>query len=51
MDEDVPEGMRGLNFKGSSDIIMMHDHANINGFFVPMIEKLLKKGIKFQGFI
>ena len=51
MDEDVPEGMRGLNFKGSSDIMMMHDHANINGFFVPMIEKLLKKGIKFQGFI
>jgi peptidoglycan/xylan/chitin deacetylase (PgdA/CDA1 family) len=50
MDENVPEGMRGLNFKGSADIIMMHDHANIKEFFVPMIEKLLKKGIKFETF-
>ena len=50
MDENVPECMRGLNFKGSTDIIMMHDHANIKNFFVPMIEKLLKKGIKFEEF-
>ena len=51
MDENVPEGMRGLNFKGSSDIIMMHDDPRIKDIFIPMIEKLLKKGIKFQNFI
>lgn len=48
MDEDVPEGMRGLNFKASSDIIMMHDHEEIKDFFIPMIEKLLRKGVRFE---
>lgn len=50
MDENVPEGGRGLNFKESADIIMMHDHSNIKEMFVPMIEKLIKKGVKFGNF-
>jgi peptidoglycan/xylan/chitin deacetylase (PgdA/CDA1 family) len=48
MEEDKPEEMRGLNFEGSSDIIMMHDDVRIKELFIPLIEKLLEKGIKFK---
>lgn len=51
MDENNPEGMRGLNFVGSSDIIMMHDHDSIKDFFIPMINKLIQKNVKFGKFI
>jgi len=47
MDEDMPEGCRGINFAGSNDIIMVHDHALTTSMFVPIIEKLLSKGIRF----
>lgn len=47
MDEDVPEGERGLNYPSSDDIILMHDMEGIERFFVPMIEKLLTKGLSF----
>ncbi|MEJ6951624.1 polysaccharide deacetylase family protein [Natronospora cellulosivora (SeqCode)] len=48
MDEDVPEGHRGLNYKGSSDIILVHDDPRIKDFFQPMIEHLLEKGVSFK---
>ena len=48
MDEDVPEGWRGLNYPDSNDIIMVHDIEEISYAFKPMIEKMLSKGIKFE---
>ena len=48
MDENVPEGRRGLNFDKTNDIIMMHDDPKIKVMFQPLIEKFLDKGIKFE---
>jgi peptidoglycan/xylan/chitin deacetylase (PgdA/CDA1 family) len=48
MDEDVPEGGRGLNFPGSSDIVLMHDHARTTPLFEPIVQRLLEKGLSFQ---
>lgn len=48
MDENVPEGGRGLNHPRSNEIIMMHDFEQTAKMFVPMIEKLLAKGLKFK---
>ena len=48
MDENVPEGRRGLNFEGSNDIIMMHDDSRIKDLFKPLIERFLNKGITFE---
>jgi len=47
MNENVPEGCRGLNFKGSNEIIMMHDDPRIKEMFIPMINKLKSK-VKFK---
>ena len=47
MDENEPEGRRGLNYPYSNEIIMMHDIPSISSCFNPMIERLLEKGIKF----
>jgi peptidoglycan/xylan/chitin deacetylase (PgdA/CDA1 family) len=48
MEEDDPEGCRGLNYKGSNEIIMMHDFTGTAHMFKPMIEHLLAKGIVFK---
>ncbi|MFH1588968.1 MAG: polysaccharide deacetylase family protein [archaeon] len=48
MDENIPEGRRGLNFEQSSDIIMMHDDPRIKEMFKPLIERFLEKGIQFK---
>ncbi|MHA1586081.1 MAG: polysaccharide deacetylase family protein [Candidatus Heimdallarchaeota archaeon] len=48
MDEDVPEGCRGLNYRGSNDIILVHDYPGIEDIFVPLIRAFLKKGIYFK---
>jgi len=48
MDEDVPEGGRGLNFAGSNEIILLHDLPETAHMFVPIIEKLLEKELKFE---
>ena len=48
MDEDVPEEGRGLNFAGSNEIILLHDLSETAHMFVPIIEKLLDKGLKFE---
>jgi peptidoglycan/xylan/chitin deacetylase (PgdA/CDA1 family) len=48
VDEDVPEGERGLNFLGSNDIILIHDFVETADMFVPIMEKIISKGMKFE---
>ncbi|MBD3191854.1 MAG: polysaccharide deacetylase family protein [Candidatus Heimdallarchaeota archaeon] len=48
MDENEPEGCRGLNFKDSNDIILLHDYPGIEDIFIPLIDALLAKGIRFE---
>lgn len=48
MEEDVPEGCRGLNYAGSNEIIMMHDFEETKEMFIPIIEKMIKKGLRFK---
>lgn len=46
MDEDVPEGCRGLNYDGSNEIVMMHAFISLDAFEA-IVEKMLSKGLKF----
>lgn len=46
MDEDVPEGGRGLNNPYSNEIIMMHDWIPLDAFKA-LIENMLNKNIIF----
>jgi peptidoglycan/xylan/chitin deacetylase (PgdA/CDA1 family) len=48
MDEDVPEGGRGLNDPASEEIILTHDHHESTDIFFPIIERLLEKGLVFK---
>lgn len=48
MEENVPDGMRGLNTPGSEEIILVHDHPETTPYFVPIIQRLLDKGIVFK---
>lgn len=48
MDEDVPEGCRGLNYPDSEEIILTHDHPESTHIFKPIIERLLAKGMIFK---
>ena len=48
MDENVPEGCRGLNYFSSDDIILTHDHDKSSKYFEIIINKLLEKGIVFK---
>jgi len=48
MDEDDPEGCRGLNFDGSEEIVLVHDHSETTHVFAIIIERLLDKGLQFQ---
>ena len=48
MEEDVPEGCRGLNYAGSEEIIVIHDFTKTAFTFKPIIERLLAKGIIFK---
>lgn len=47
MDEDIPEGGRGINYSGSNEIIMMHNWISIENFKA-IIHKFLTKGIEFR---
>jgi hypothetical protein len=47
MDEDLPEGHRGLNFPGSDEIILMHDHAETHEYFQTLIDRLAAKDLTF----
>lgn len=48
MDEDVPEGGRGLNRSHSEEIILLHDQEETTAYFQPIIDRLLAKGIQFR---
>lgn len=48
MNEDVPEGYRGLDYPKSEEIILLHDHPETIHMFKPIIERLLAKGITFK---
>jgi peptidoglycan-N-acetylglucosamine deacetylase len=48
MDENVPEGERGLNYPKSEEIIIAHDFVSTNYMFKSIIERLLSKGITFR---
>jgi peptidoglycan-N-acetylglucosamine deacetylase len=47
IDEDVPEGGRGLNYPNSNEIIMMHAWIPIDAFKA-LIDKILDKKIEFK---
>ena len=46
MDEDVPEGCRGINYAGSNEIVMMHAFIPIEAF-AALINRLAEKRISF----
>jgi len=48
MDEDVPEGCRGLNYPNSEDIILLHDHEETTKYFEPILNRLLQKKIELR---
>ena len=48
MDEDVPEGARGLNRPQSEEIVLIHDHKDSTDIFYPIVERLLEKGLQFK---
>jgi peptidoglycan/xylan/chitin deacetylase (PgdA/CDA1 family) len=48
MDENVPEGGRGINHQKSNDIVMMHGFINTKKQFIPLIKKMLRKKVKFE---
>jgi peptidoglycan-N-acetylglucosamine deacetylase len=47
MEEDVPEGRRGLNYPHSNEIVMMHAWIPMDAFTV-LVERMLAKGIEFR---
>jgi len=48
MDEDEPEGGRGLNDPRSAEIVLTHDHPETTDIFALIIERLISKGLSFQ---
>jgi peptidoglycan/xylan/chitin deacetylase (PgdA/CDA1 family) len=48
MDEDNPEGTRGLNDPGSEDIILIHDHEISTENFFLTVDRLAAKGLQFR---
>jgi len=48
MDENVPEKGKGLNFPGSNEIVLVHDYKITADLFIGIIEKIIKKGMKFE---
>ena len=48
IDEDEPEGARGLNGPESEEIVLIHDHENSTDIFFPIVERLQEKGLQFS---
>ncbi len=48
IDEDLPEEGRGLNYPDSEEIILIHDQVNPQPLFVPIVQRLVEKGLQFQ---
>lgn len=47
IDENVPEGGRGLHYQGSNEIIMMHAQIPFDAF-TAIVDKLLTKNLAFR---
>lgn len=48
MDIDWPEKWAGLNYPGSEEIILLHDHSETSSVFEEIIQALMKKGLEFK---
>ncbi|MBE2220683.1 MAG: polysaccharide deacetylase family protein [Anaerolineae bacterium] len=48
IDEDEPEGARGLNRPESEEIVLIHDHDDSTDIFYPIVERLQEKGLQFS---
>ncbi|MFW5688523.1 MAG: polysaccharide deacetylase family protein [Spirochaetota bacterium] len=48
IDEDVPEGGRGLAFPHSDEIVLIHDHVENSGLFGRVVRRIQEKGIEFR---
>ena len=48
IDEDEPEGARGLNRPESEEIVLIHDHENSTDIFYPIVERFQEKGLQFS---
>jgi len=48
MEENKPEGCRGLNDSKSAEIILLHDFSQSSDILIPIVERLLAKGIEFK---
>lgn len=48
MDEELPEEGRGLNFAGSEDIVLIHDHEESTSIFPLLINYMIEKGLQFK---
>lgn len=48
IDEDVPDGGRGINYADSADIVLVHDHVTPDNLFQQIITKLLTKDVVFR---
>lgn len=48
MEEDVPDGWRGLNDLASEEIILTHDHVASTEIFYPIIKRLQEKELIFR---
>lgn len=47
MEEDEPEGCRGLNYPHSADIVLIHDHERTAAAFTALVTRLVEKGYRF----
>lgn len=47
LDDDVPEDTRGINYAGSADIVLIHDHVTPDHIFQQIVDKLISKGVTF----
>lgn len=48
MDKDEPDRMFGLNSGTSAEILLLHDHPETNRFYPRVVEKIAKKGFRFE---
>ena len=47
LDDDVPNDWRGINYAGSAEILLVHDHVTADKMFQQIIDKLIAKSVVF----
>lgn len=48
LDIDAPDNKLGINYPGSADIVLVHDHITPDNLFQQIVEKLLSKDVVFK---